>query len=1553
MEIPKIVIAEDELMMAREMSGLLVNMGYRVVAVAATGEDVLTALDDLSPDLLLLDIDLKGDMRGVELADQSLLQHGVPVVFITPNVKSETGERVQRPACYGVVQKPIQRDVLRAVVDLALHRRHLENQLSEREFWLHATLQSIDDGVVSTDDQGRIVMMNAVAETLCGCTAEEATGQSVKDVFPIFNVKNRKPAEDFLEKALTLEERWDGAGQYLIVSREGAGYEVNARVSTVQNSRGRLTGAVLVFKDIAEIGPHEAEKNESQRKLLTLMSNLPGLVYSCLKDANWTMKFISRGSLALTGYAPDELIDNKVVSYELLIHPDDREHLRQRVEAAVAQKVAFTCEYRILHRDGSVKWVWERGCGIYSEKGDLTAIEGFIHDINERKRAEEALQASSLATETAMSAIFIADLTGRITYANAMAAEMWGYTGTEEMIGSSALSYWTESTQPKAARMIDGLMEKGSVNTFGELTGKRLDGSEFIVESKSVIQKDSTGRMIGMIGSFSDITEHIKAEQALRESEARFELAMNATRDGLFDWDLRSNEIYYSPGWKKMLGYEYDALPNAFSVWESLTAPEDVAKCYEMQQELINKKRDRFEIEFRMRHKQGHWVDILSRASVYFDAAGEPARMVGTHVDITDRKRTAKALEKRMVALTRPLDDVSSIHFEELFNLKDIQRLQDEFTRATGAASMITDTHGSSITSPSNFCRLCKEIIRETETGRSNCLGSNAIYGQAKLDCPVIQPCPGGGLLGAGVAITVGGKHIANWLIGQVRDEAQTEENMRDYARKIGADEEDMVAAFMEVPAMSQAQFRHIVQAFCTLAHQLSDVAYQNIQQARFIVEREKAEKTLAEHEARLRTLIETIPDYIWLKDIDGVYLSCNPRFEQFFGAPEAEIVGKTDYDFVEKAQADFFQERDRIAMAAGKPSINEEEVTLAADGRRILLETIKTPMYDAKGRLLGILGVARDITERKKMEMDLSESEEKYRSLVTNTLQGVVIAQSAPVRLSYVNPAMTTITGYAKPELLEMGEEQLSMLIHPHDLQRFFGNFHKRLNGEEAPQQEEYRIVSKEGTIKWMSTWSSLIDYLGSPATLSAFMEITERKQAEEALKESEKRFRALHNASFGGIAIHDNGVILECNQGLSQITGFTYHQLVGMDLLQLISEDARNHVLKNITSGFERPYEAMGIRKNGEIFPVRLEARQVPYQGKSVRVAEFRDITEQKQAEEALRESEELFRKLITTVPDVIIRTDLKGQITFINEAALTSFPFLQKDQVLGVNMMSFLVEEERTRALENTKRMFNEQLGAQEYQLTFGGQIIDCEIKGEIIRDANAQPLGMVYVIRDITERKRAVEQIEKSLKEKTVLLKEVHHRVKNNMNVITSLLALQKERIQSKEEALASFDEAQHRVHSMALVHEQLYHHELFSEMDIGQYLKRLVAGVNQSWGRHVDISTRIAVEPGLLDINQAVPLGMLLNEVITNAYKHAFKGRDKGAITIIGKRLKDNRYSVEVKDDGVGLPVGYQVEAAKTLGMRLISLLAEQSDSVVKIKRLKKGTKCTLKFEVKP
>ncbi len=271
------------------------------------------------------------------------------------------------------------------------------------------------------------------------------------------------------------------------------------------------------------------------------------------------------------------------------------------------------------------------------------------------------------------------------------------------------------------------------------------------------------------------------------------------------------------------------------------------------------------------------WINIVAtgerklvetiKTPVRSDAGGLIG-ILGVARDITDRKQAEEGLLKQVTALTRTLDSSKGVDFADLFDIKDMQRLQDEFSDAMGVASLITHPDGSPITQASNFCELC-ELIRKTDKGRENCYKSDAVFGQMRSG-PTISTCMSGGLWDAGAGISVGGRHVANWLIGQVRDERQGEENIRAYAHEIGADEDDIAQAFRKVGAMSHEQFLRVSKVLYTLATQLSEIAYKNVQQSRFINELKRTEAELAQTRNYLSNIIDSMPSILI-----GVDTSC------------------------------------------------------------------------------------------------------------------------------------------------------------------------------------------------------------------------------------------------------------------------------------------------------------------------------------------------------------------------------------------------------------------------------------------------------------------------------------------------------------------------------------------------------------------------------------------------------------------------------------------------------------------------------------------------------
>jgi PAS domain S-box-containing protein len=360
------------------------------------------------------------------------------------------------------------------------------------------------------------------------------------------------------------------------------------------------------------------------------------------------------------------------------------------------------------------------------------------------------------------------------------------------------------------------------------------------------------------------------------------------------------------------------------------------------------------------------------------DDKGEIWASLVSFIDITDRKRAEEAIQKRILSLTQPIES-GAIAFKELFNINDVQRLQDEFAKATGVASIITDPDGTPLTAPSNFTRLCNDIIRKNEKGCANCYKSDAALGRYNPDGPNIQTCLSGGLWDAGAGITVGGKHIANWLIGQVRDETLSEEKMAAYAREIGADEATFMAAFSDVPSMSLSQFEHIAQALFTLATQLSTTAYQNVQQARFINERNQAVEELQENRKLYRNLVEGTPDLITRVDTEGHLIFVNNTALKIYGLLPDECIGRMAFDFIHPDDRDSTIAAFNAWILSGEESFKHEnrQVKISGPDHHHMEWTIRAERDEkGTGTVIGFASTARDITDSKHIQEDKDKLE-------------------------------------------------------------------------------------------------------------------------------------------------------------------------------------------------------------------------------------------------------------------------------------------------------------------------------------------------------------------------------------------------------------------------------------------------------------------------------------------------------------------------------------------------------------------------------------------------
>ena len=378
-------------------------------------------------------------------------------------------------------------------------------------------------------------------------------------------------------------------------------------------------------------------------------------------------------------------------------------------------------------------------------------------------------------------------------------------------------------------------------------------------------------------------------------------------------------------------------------------------------------------------------------------------------------------------------------------------------------------------------------------------------------------------------------------------------------------------------------------------------------------------------------------------------------------------------------------------------------------------------------------------IEESLQIEKNLRENEANIKAIIENSMDSIWSIDTS-YNIQYINQVFAIAFKRTFGVHLTKGKNILNAL--PDHLRSVWKERYDRaFNNEHFVFTDKIETENNSIYIE-VSMNPIIID--GKVAGASFFgKDITLRKQTEEALIESEARFKALHNASFGGIAIHDRGKIIECNQGLSLITGYSIDELIGMDGTCLVAEHSREFVKSQILSGQEKPYEAIGKRKNGEEFPLRLESRNVPIKGKMVRTTEFRDITEQRNAEIHLRERDEIFKHFMENSPFYVFFKDKEIRALNLskNYEQMLGKPL---EQILGKTMYDLFPSEFAKKMVADDKEILKEGVT----------KIIDEELNGRfyttikfpIVIDNKAEFLAGYTM--DITERKKAEDTLRSS-------------------------------------------------------------------------------------------------------------------------------------------------------------------------------------------------------------
>lgn len=585
-------------------------------------------------------------------------------------------------------------------------------------------------------------------------------------------------------------------------------------------------------------------------------------------------------------------------------------------------------------------------------------------------------------------------------------------------------------------------------------------------------------------------------------------------------------------------------------------------------------------------------------------------------------------------------------------------------------------------------------------------------------------------------------------------------------------------------------------------------------------------------------------------------------------------------------------------------------------------------------------------MSDTKLHSWELTDSDDGlFRLLVDSIEDYAIIMLDIDGRIRSWNAGATHIKGYQKEEVLG---QHFSMFydataIHEHAPEKQLAR--AALHGH---HEDEGWRKRKDGSEFWANV---LITALFNPeGKLEGFSKVvkdmSERKRIEERFR------RVVESAPNAMVMINPQGQIEMVNTQAERLFNYSREEMLGKKVEILVPDRFRHgHPEKRsmfLNAPQSRPMGAgrdlYGRRKDGSEFPVEIGLNPIETEDGMMVLSSIVDISERKRLEER-------FRRVVESAPNAMVMVNSQGRIEMVNTQAERLFDY-PRAEILG-QLIEILVPERFRHDHPHKRHLFFGDLQSRPMGAgrdLFGRRKNGSEFPIEIGLNPIETEDGMMVLssIVDISDRKQKEQRIQEALKEKDLLLGEIHHRVKNNLQVVHSLLSLQSSLIEDDAVKNMLMD-SQNRIQSMALIHQTLYQSNNFARVDFGDFLEALIPTLVNSYlvtGKQITLN--INAEHVYLPINSAIPCGLLINELITNALKHAFTGLHEGEISVNITVADEARVHLIVSDDGRGISDELNLDTIDTLGLRLVNLLAQQLNGILQIQR-KKPTQFSLNF----
>jgi PAS domain S-box-containing protein len=833
--------------------------------------------------------------------------------------------------------------------------------------------------------------------------------------------------------------------EYRIITRDGRAvwFQDEGRITTDKSGARILHGFLLDVTDKIEA---EKELQRVGDRLSTIIDNIPGAVYRCRLDADWTMELVTPAIEEITGYPASDFVEN-VRSYASVIHPDDRARVDSGIREALDGDRPFVLEYRIVDRNGAVRWVHERGQGVVNPAGAVEWLDGAILDVTDRREIEEALRETEerfrTMADSAPTLIWMTDTDGRPSFHNKGWLDFTGRSTSEEIAAPYSIVHPDDREGAREA------WERAYAAGRGyeiEYRMRRADGAYRWILDRVVPRTLPNGEFAGHTGVAVDITDRRRMERELREARDTLSALIEASPVPTVAFDRDGHVTLWNPAAEATFGWTAEEAVGRFN---PLAPGEERASFVEILEANREGKISR-NVEVRRRRKDGSPIEVAASSAPLRDAGGEVVGMVSLLADVTAQKQAEQELR------------ASEERFRAYFEHASI-----------GMA--LTATDGTFIRVNAALADMLGYAVEE-------------LLGRTFLS--VTHP--------EDIAQNL---ELIDALLAGEQPSVELEKR---YVRRDGT----AVWALMTSSLIRNARGEPEL-----LVTQIQDISA-----------RKDAEQRHLEAESRYRTLVEQLPLAVYIDALNAessaIYMS--PQVESMLGYPVTEWLADGGM-FPRLLHPD---DRARVLDEVGRDASRDERFDaeyrlIAQDGRTVWIRDEAVTIRDEDGDPLYAQGYMLDITERKETEERLRAAEERYRRLVEELPAVVYTAEAGTEgRWLYVSPQIEAILGVSAAEWVEH-EGPFAAHVHPDDIDRIVREEDEQLRRGDA-YFAEYRMLARGGRTVWVQDQATVVrGDDGAALYMRGFLlDITERKQAQEALRRTEAELERLLEAERGARA-------------------------------------------------------------------------------------------------------------------------------------------------------------------------------------------------------------------------------------------------------------------------------------------------------------------------------------------------------------------------------------------------------------------------------------------------